>query len=127
MIERRKYPRQRILIYDDDQCYTELLEYHLNQAGYKTFAVDNEEDCFLALKKDFYKILLLDNVLPDKKGIDIIGDIQEISPATKIIIITAYANNKDKMYALNHCSGFTTKNSNSSEIILKIKSVLAQG
>ena len=128
-IERRKYPRinltPKVLICDDDSMLGELLDIRLKQIGCEAVVVHDCEDCLAALKKEFFKVLLLDNVLPDGRGIDIILQIQEISPNTRIVLMTGYENRDDKLEALNLGAGFIEKPFDALKIVAKLKSVLA--
>jgi len=128
MEERRKHLRHKLLILDNDPDYLTILKYKLKQISCKIVSVSNSKDCLFALKNDFFKILLLDNMLDrGEKGIDLIPQIQEISPATRIIILTAFANDKDRIHSLNSCDGYIVKNFDITKLIFKVKSVLAQG
>jgi two-component system OmpR family response regulator len=52
------------------------------------------------LEKNSPAIIFLDNHLPDGMGMDFIKHIKNNSPATKIVMITAYDNISDRNKAL---------------------------
>lgn len=124
--ELRSHHRHKILICDDDIILCELLSIKLEQVKYKYSVVSTCADCLKAIKEEFYKVILLDNILPDGKGIDIIPAVRDISPNSKIIIMTGYGISEDKLFALNYGAGFIEKPFVAKNIISKLNLVLSE-
>jgi two-component system OmpR family response regulator len=84
------------LIIDDetDVCY--LLGTLLRQKLLKTSCVNTLADATEMLRKETPDIVFLDNHLPDGMGINYIETIREVSPTSKIIMISAYDTAMDK-------------------------------
>lgn len=81
----------RILIVDDETSFLAAME----QALYKICdyhgeisVVENGEKAIERIKSNSYDICFLDLQLPDMNGLDIMEQIKEISPKTKIAIMT---------------------------------------
>lgn len=127
MIERRKKLRHKILVCDDDISFTELLRRQLLHAHYDSVIVHTGTDCLRFLKREFFQVVLLDNIFPceERKGVDLIEDIQEISPGTKVILMTGHSNEHDMLQALNYGAGFIEKPFDLTKIMSKLRSVLA--
>jgi len=89
------------LIIDDESDICFLLSSILKNKGFKTDFVNSLAEATTALKKDKPSIVFLDNHLPDGMGIDFIGYIKQNNPESKIVMITAYDNNPDRIKALD--------------------------
>lgn len=84
------------MIVDDeiDICY--LLSGILRQKHFKTSYVNSLADAQSLLKKEMPLIVFLDNNLPDGKGVDFISKLKSLSPATKVVMITAFDTYSDR-------------------------------
>ena len=80
-----------ILIIDDDQFVTESLAEFLSMNEYNALIADNGASGLDHFETYHPPIVLLDQELPDKKGLDVCRDILELDPSVKIIFITAHA------------------------------------
>ncbi len=81
-----------ILICDDDESCSKIFREILSQEGYEVHCVDTGEAALNFIKKFDTKIVILDVVLPNKSGHDILKEIKLESPNTQVIIMTGYAN-----------------------------------
>ncbi len=79
-----------ILIIDDDDITRLLLETHLVKTGYRARGGATAADMRQAFQEEEFDALLLDVLLPDANGIDLIPGILETVPELPIIIITAH-------------------------------------
>jgi DNA-binding NtrC family response regulator len=80
-----------ILIVDDEEIVRESLREWLLDDGYKA---DTAEDGFSALrmlKEKTYDIAIIDLKMPKMDGLELMERMKEVSPETKVIMITAYA------------------------------------
>lgn len=80
------------LIIDDDKDFCQLLETMLDGDKFKTVSVHTLAQAEQRLRELHPQIVLLDNHLPDGRGIDFIRNIQQFDPGIRIIMITADAN-----------------------------------
>jgi CheY-like chemotaxis protein len=100
-----------ILIAEDNPEQIELLKIFLNRSLKEcTFVFVKTGAEFLERLKDNYKIIVLDYILPDTTGLDLLVHCRQKRPEIPAIIITAY--NDDKIF--HHL-----KKNNVNEIILK--------
>jgi DNA-binding response OmpR family regulator len=89
----------KILIVDDepDICY--FLSRNLSKRGFLTSYSNTLLDASKQLGVFHPDILLLDNHLPDGKGIDFISDVKYLYAGLKIIMITAQDSPEDRSKA----------------------------
>ncbi len=90
---------KRILIVDDEP----LILYGLSKtlhglADVKT--VTTGEEAILEFRSCFYDLCFLDIYLPDINGLDVMEKVKEISPETKVAIMTASHVNDDMKRAI---------------------------
>ncbi len=91
---------ENVLIVDDeiDICY--FLTRNLNRKNFSASYVNNLKDAEEALYKQHPSILLLDNDLPDGRGVDFAQQIKKEYPEMKIVMITAHDTPTDRMQAI---------------------------
>lgn len=83
--------RDRILIIDDDLEMHNLLRACIAPLGYEVTATDNGQQGLEMLKTGQFNVAILDLMLPDLNGMEILKQIQEQQPGIEIIVLTAYA------------------------------------
>jgi DNA-binding response OmpR family regulator len=89
----------KALIIDDeiDICY--LLTGILRNADVDSIYVNSLADAKKALETQFPEVIFIDNHLPDGMGVDFISYIKKNKPESKIVMITAYDTQKDRLKA----------------------------
>lgn len=80
-----------ILIIDDDELLTDSLSDFLISKGFRVKAAHNGKDGIDTFERQQSTLVLLDQELPDMRGIEVCRRILDINPNTKILFITAYA------------------------------------
>lgn len=81
--------RPKLIIVDDDDALREML----SQALKKDYHIEGAECWSGALKKfekENFDLCLLDIILPDADGIEVIPEIKAVSPSTIIVVMTGY-------------------------------------
>ena len=100
----------KILIVDDEQDICYFLSRNLSEKGYATSFSNSLAEASLRLKQDPPDLLLLDNHLPDGKGVEFARDINEKYPSIKVVMITAHDSPQDRSRAYgNGISFFLSK------------------
>jgi len=90
-----------ILIIDDDKDVADALGVILERQGYRTKTVHNGQDAIAASKKSNYNVALIDIVLPDISGIDLLKRLNEGVPRIRKIIVTGHATLDNAVKAVN--------------------------
>ena len=81
-------PRQKIL-WADDQI--DLLKPHmlyLEEKGYSLRGVANGDDAIALLEQEDFDLLLLDEQMPGKSGLETLEEVRRVLPGLPIIMIT---------------------------------------
>ena len=81
----------RILVIDDEQRIRDACRFVLNDMG---FVVETAADGSLGLamvEKQHFDILLLDLMMPNLSGFDVLSRLRDIDPDAVVIVITGYA------------------------------------
>jgi len=79
-----------ILIADDDASFRRVLEYQLKEAGYSVVSAEDGNKALEAFSRNRIHAVLTDLDMPAVSGIDLLKAIQQQSPDTPVIVITAY-------------------------------------
>ncbi|MGB7392959.1 MAG: sigma-54 dependent transcriptional regulator [Pricia sp.] len=80
-----------LLIIEDDAAFCQMLQKFLAKRGYEVETSFNAPDAKEKFKKTDFDLILTDLRLPDYDGIQLLGDIKEVSPKTQVIVMTGYA------------------------------------
>ena len=97
MTDRNNQPN--ILIVEDDRRARNLLAELLNSNGYNTVKAANVKESLFELNKTDFDAVLLDIILPDGSGTDILKSISQDIPDLPVIILTGYGSIRDAVSA----------------------------
>ncbi|RYY54093.1 MAG: response regulator [Chitinophagaceae bacterium] len=115
------------LIIDDDKDFCQLLETMLDSSKFSTQSVHTLAQAEPALQRTHPQIVLLDNHLPDGRGLDFIRNIREFDPAIRIIMITADANSNIAVTSLERgVNHFIAKPFSFKSIVDKLENMLEE-
>ena len=87
----------KILIIDDDKLCNETLKLLLEQILSEKTKIDciyNGDKAIEKIQKNNYDIVFLDNMLPDKSGLDILKNIKKQKIDTNVIFLTGFSDEK---------------------------------
>jgi DNA-binding NtrC family response regulator len=90
---------RRILVVDDDQLVCWALEKEFAGIGLPTHVVENGADALAELRRQPYDIVFLDIHLPDANGIELLQEIDKISPDAIVIIMSGDASDTNRQRA----------------------------
>jgi len=93
---------KKILIVDDEEDICYFLSRNLSKRGFITTISYTLSEAEEQLKSTSPDILLLDNHLPDGRGIDFVSKINDQYPDLKIIMITAHDSAEDRTKAYSN-------------------------
>ena len=86
-----------ILVVDDQLDVLALLELTLQSAGYRVQTAAGGEAAFNLLREDTYDVLLLDIMMPDLNGFELVRQLEEQGvPCPPLIFLTARASVDDR-------------------------------
>lgn len=118
----------RIAVVDDEPINVQVVCEHLRMAGYQQFFTTSDSTKALDLiRAERPDILLLDIMMPQVSGLDILNELRESEELfdLPVIILTAATDRKMKLKALESgAAEFLTKPVDSVELTLRLKNVL---
>ena len=119
----------KVLMIDDEPLMTDLVEAHLEEAGYRNFVVTNDPLQALALiRREDPGVVLLDLMMPGLSGFDVLQAVREDKALryTPVIVLTAATNAEAKLRALQlGATDFLSKPVDASELVLRVRNTLA--
>lgn len=79
----------RILLIDDEELFRYSLSKQFRQDGAEVTAVMSGTEAIEKLGQDSFDVCFLDVQLPDANGLELMHVIHDLSPATRIVVMTA--------------------------------------
>jgi DNA-binding NtrC family response regulator len=117
----------RVLIIDDEADIRESLETLLEMEGYLTELACNAAEGLERLEKGHYDVVLLDLMMPDRSGIELLQDVRQRDTETPIILITAYGSVEVAVNALKAgASDYFSKPWDNEKLLVEIGNMIAK-
>jgi len=120
--------RRRILVIDDEIDIRESLELLLTGENY---AVDLAENGVTGLQKfesGSYDLVLLDLMMPDRSGMDVLADIRLRDPDTPVFMLTAYGSVEVAVRALKSgANDYFAKPWDNEKLLIEIDRMISKG
>jgi len=80
----------KVLIVDDEQATCDQLARWLNHEGFKTQQAGTAKEALAQMRKSNFTVVLLDMILPDRNGLEVLAELHRDYPDVCIIILTAF-------------------------------------
>jgi two-component system, NtrC family, response regulator len=107
-----------ILIIDDEEKLRGLLSRIVSLEGFTVTEVSTAKAGIRKLEQEEFNVVICDVKLPDANGIDFTKKIKEISPASEVIMLTAYGTIADGVKAIkNGAFDYITKGDDNDKIL----------
>lgn len=114
----------KILIVDDEKDILNLISKNLILEGYEAVVASTGREAILKLKKENPDIVLLDIMLPDSVGYDVLKEIHEYNSAIPVIFISALDKRSSKILGLElGADDYITKPFDSKELVSRVKAL----
>ncbi len=116
-----------IYVVEDDESIRNLMLYALNSSGYETCGFNCGRELFEALQKEKPQLIMLDIMLPETDGIEILKQLRSNYKTSEIPIIMATAKSTefDKVTGLDlGADDYISKPFGMMEMISRVKAVL---
>lgn len=114
----------KILIIDDEIENGKIIQKYGEYLGYHVDIITNPHLCINQLHTTAYNIILLDVMMPEINGFELITKIQEIT-STKIIFLSALGETQDRIKGLKSgATDYLTKPFSLEELFLKIEIII---
>ena len=90
----------RVLVVDDEKHIRRLLEKELSSPRRRITTAGDAQTALSAVQKTLFDVIILDIMLPDANGIELMARFQEEILAVQIILITGYADVDDAVLSM---------------------------
>jgi two-component system response regulator PilR (NtrC family) len=81
----------RILVVDDEEVIRDVLGTLLERQGYDVSAAADGSEALSLFDPDTFDVVLLDLMLPDRSGLEVLREIRRRDPDAVVVIVTAYS------------------------------------
>lgn len=116
-----------IYIVEDDQNIREIESFALKNSGYRVMDFECAKDFYKKISEKVPQLILLDIMLPDEDGLDVVRKLRGMPETRKvpIILVTAKTTEIDKVKGLDiGADDYITKPFGVMELISRVKAVL---
>lgn len=114
----------KILIAEDDSEINRLISRYLSKEGYKIDSAYDGREALAFLSSNDYQLVILDIMLPELDGFEVLDRIRERN-RIPVIILSAKAGETDKIFGLNlGADDYLTKPFSIYELIARVKAQL---
>lgn len=115
---------ENILVVDDEQTITDLIEIYLKNENYNVFKFYNGQDALKCIESENIDLAILDIMLPDVNGFSICQRIRE-NYTFPVIMLTAKDDETDKITGLTlGADDYITKPFRPLELVARVKAQL---
>lgn len=117
-------PRPHLLIVDDDREMCQLVIRYLDDEGFLATAVHTGIAGERAAIQGAYQLIVLDVMLPDRKGFDVLRDLRK-QITTPILMLTAKGDEFDRIFGLElGADDYLAKPFSPRELVARISAIL---
>jgi DNA-binding response OmpR family regulator len=99
-------PIKTILVIEDDRFIGEMYVRSLKKAGYDVDWMVGGNDGLIAARNKEYDLILLDVMLPERRGNEILGALRsskgDLIPKSKVIVLTNFEQDDESRMAMEH-------------------------
>src|SRR6266853_2045499 len=119
--------RVHILVIDDEPDIRESLEILLSAEGYRVDLAPNATEGLKRLENSTFDLVLLDLMMPDKSGMQVLEEIRGSDRETPIFLITAYGSIEVAVNALKCCANdYFSEPWNNEKLLIEIEHMISK-
>ena len=113
----------KILIAEDDQFLSKVLGTILGDEGFAVEKAFNGEEAIQKIKKDGYKLILLDLIMPKKTGFEVLEEMKKAKIKTPVLVFSNLSQPEDRKEALRLGAKdyFVKSNMSVDEVVKEVK------
>jgi DNA-binding NtrC family response regulator len=120
-------PKGKILVIDDEADIRESLDALLSLEGYEVDLAANGTEGTKKIGARVYDLVLLDLMMPDRSGMDVLREVRDRDRETPIFMITAFGSTETAVNALKlGANDYFTKPWENDKLLIEIDRTIAQ-
>jgi DNA-binding NtrC family response regulator len=120
--------RRRILVIDDEADIRESLELLLTGENYAVDLAENATTGFQKFESGNYDLVLLDLMMPDRSGMEVLADMRLRDTETPVFMLTAYGSVEVAVRALKSgANDYFAKPWDNEKLLIEIDRMIAKG
>jgi len=117
----------KILVIEDDEEITELLQFRLHREGFEVLSAPNGVEGLRLLQQEHPHLVVLDVMMPRMNGWETIKRVRQYSDVP-VIMLTALGREADKVHGLEMgADDFVTKPFGLAEFVARVRAALRRG
>lgn len=117
--------KEKILIVEDEEKIARVISLELNYEGYETATAKNGREGLDMLQAHRWGLVLLDIMLPELNGIEVLRRMRSSGDLTPVILLTARDSLPDKVSGLDQgANDYITKPFKIEELLARIRAIL---
>jgi DNA-binding NtrC family response regulator len=94
--------RLSVLVVDDDKDVCEYLADFLSNEGYAVQTVNDSRQAIETLRSGTFHVVIIDLMMPELSGIDLLGQIRRVDDDVAVIILTGYPSLDTATQSIQH-------------------------
>jgi DNA-binding NtrC family response regulator len=119
--------RGRILVVDDESDIRESLDLLLSTEGYHVEGAENGTEGLHRMESGLYDMVLLDLMMPDRSGLEVLEDIRRRDRQIPVFMITAYGSVESAVQALKAgANDYFTKPWDNQKLLIEIERIISK-
>lgn len=124
MMMQEEVTRRKILVVDDEERMVRFIRLNLEHDGFQVVEANRGMQAIQILRDQLPDLVLLDVMMPDLDGFEVLRLIREINPVP-VIMLTAKSEEDDKVHGLElGADDYITKPFSPRELVSRVKAVL---
>ena len=115
-----------ILLVDDEKMVLDIGVQMLTRLGFNVIPVESGRKAIQTFKerKDSIDIIVIDIVMPDLGGAEVVDAIKDIDPDTKIMLSSGYGRDRKITDIMQNCHAFIQKPFSMQELSTSLQSIM---
>lgn len=118
----------KILLIEDEDGVADYVGMFLLEAGYTVDRARNGAQGRAQVSQNRYDLILLDLVLPDVGGADLLPDLKNLAGTTPVMVMTGLASDDERLVSClqKGAAGYVPKSAHAAELLTAVRRVLRQ-
>ncbi|MBI2884030.1 MAG: response regulator [Candidatus Methylomirabilis oxyfera] len=117
----------KVLVVDDDQEMRRLLEDVLSREGFRISQAASGSEALIEIRGTPYDVIVLDKIMTDMSGLEILPEIKHLQPEAQVILITAFGDRETGVEAIGKgATAYLAKPFGISVLVQMVKKAIEQ-